>query len=87
MQIKCFGCGGALKQAYPEFKNPPEEASWHDAGVHLFVVGYGSRYDTDKFVIGICDNCIEKGVLEERLIPKDKDKDKDGPTLPDPNLA
>jgi hypothetical protein len=37
----------------------PVSACWCNAGVHEFIVGFGSRHDTERFVIGICDDCLD----------------------------
>jgi hypothetical protein len=37
--------------------------NWHDGGVHIFAPGYGSQH----IIIGICDDCIDKGLQDERL--------------------
>jgi hypothetical protein len=37
------------------------------AGVHEFIPGYGSRHDTTRFIISICDDCID-ALLESKAI-------------------
>ena len=41
---------------------------YEDAAVHEFICGYGSRFDGDHYIIGICDNCLEykikKGLIQ-----------------------
>jgi len=80
MDIKCFGCGKTLRRVWEDEGSvegeirkisEPEVDAWDDGGVHLFVPGYGSQHDMDKIIIGICDDCIDKGLNEGTLILKE----------------
>ena len=60
LTLACVRCDKPIKPMYDECKHP-ERGAYHDAGVHEFVVGYGSaQYDTSTFIIGICDACLVK---------------------------
>ena len=64
--IKCICCGIEITKIYEDTDYPPEQDMWNDAGVHDFIPGYGSKHDGIKFIIGICDDCIEKNL--DRMI-------------------
>jgi len=67
--MKCICCDKKLKSLSGK-DYPPETDMWNNAGVHTFIPGYGSKYDSDRFVVGICDKCIKKklkkGVVREK---------------------
>lgn len=70
--IKCIVCKKELKRIMPDSNLPSESGMWNDAGVHEFIPGYGSKYDMTKFIVGICDDCIEKQVKTGGLIKDGK---------------
>lgn len=41
---------------------------WNDGIVQIIDAGYGSRYDTTKFVIAICDDCIKNKLQDGTLL-------------------
>jgi hypothetical protein len=41
---------------------------WDDGIVHIIDAGYGSKHDTDKFVIAICDECIKENLEDGTLL-------------------
>lgn len=41
---------------------------WSDGIVHIIDAGYGSNHDTDKFVIAICDDCINLNLEDGTLL-------------------
>jgi hypothetical protein len=60
--INCICCGNPIKPL-DIFKGQADSLKshlWDDAMVTEIVAGYGSGFDCDKFIIGICDTCIEK---------------------------
>ena len=68
VDLKCICCGEKLKFiGHGDFD--PSVDMWQKAGVHQFVPGFGSRYDSTEFVVGICDDCLTKK-LEDGLIIK-----------------
>ncbi len=40
---------------------------WDDGTVDNFLAGYGSKHDTTLFIIGFCDDCLDK-LIEEKII-------------------
>jgi len=36
---------------------------WKDGVVDLISAGYGSKFDTDEFIIAICDECLDKKIM------------------------
>jgi hypothetical protein len=65
--MNCLLCNKKIYRLYNEEgrpQRPPEQDMWKHAGVHEFIPGYGSRYDSVKFIIGICDECIDKQYKE-----------------------
>ena len=68
--LKCICCGKIVNRIYNDTDYSPESDMWKNAGVHDFIPGYGSRYDSMRFVIAICDDCIEKNL--DRMIITDE---------------
>jgi len=66
IDLKCMVCKKELKPL-EEGEYEPEKDMWDDAGVHTFVPGYGSKHDSTRFIVGICDDCIDK-LVEEKLV-------------------
>ena len=59
-RLACVRCDKPLVSLMGDNPNP-ETGAFDCAGVHNFVVGYGStQYDTSEFIIGICDDCLVK---------------------------
>ncbi len=64
--LKCVCCGKPLKPEWEdrERKTQADQDMWDGAIVHTIDAGYGSRFDLSHFLIGICDDCIEKKVAD-----------------------
>ena len=49
----------------------PEQGSWNGGVVEKLYMPYGSKFDTDTYVFGICDECVEekykKGLIGKKL--------------------
>ena len=73
MNIKCLCCGKKLECLY-DIGDPPEVSMWKKAGVHEFLPGFGSDFDSTEFIVGICDKCI-KQKLNEGLLTIDNNQD------------
>jgi hypothetical protein len=56
----CICCDKKIKAHHPEHIRQPESGSYHDGIVDKIAAGYGSKFDTEIFIIGICDDCMEK---------------------------
>lgn len=65
--MKCIICGKIISTLYVDDNWLPEEAMWNSAVVGKIIAGYGSKYDTDTFFIGICDNCIDQKLKDGSL--------------------
>ena len=39
---------------------PPEVAMIYSGAVNWFAVGYGSRFDGERWLLAFCDECLEK---------------------------
>lgn len=63
MSYQCIVCDKKIDLLYPEYfedAKEPESAMWNDGIVGRVDGGYGSRHDTCKFIISVCDDCIDK---------------------------
>ena len=70
-EFRCLICGKPLVQL--------EEGGHHDADIWdgLFdggdvwevICNYGSSHDTNKYIFGLCDDCIDAKVASGLLIP------------------
>lgn len=67
-EVKCIVCSKKIKRLHSELEpTPPEVDSWDGAGVHDFYVGYGSSHDTKRFIVAICDSCIDSKLADGSL--------------------
>lgn len=66
--VKCVVCKKDLKPIWDDLDGKPEQVAWDDAMVHDVYAGYGSKYDTCKFIIGMCEDCIEQSLEEGTLV-------------------
>jgi len=71
--FKCICCGAKIKPLYPEHLDAlkPQSGMWDDGTVELITMPYGSILDMNKYLIGICDNCIIKKEKEGVILDYD----------------
>ena len=55
--VSCFKCGSDIKLIHPTHKL--ESAMWLDGIVDRIAAPYGSDFDGDMYIVGICDKCIK----------------------------
>ena len=67
--IKCICCSKNIEsiQENIELGNEPQYM-WHEGMVGRIDANYGSIFDSDVFIIGLCDECIKKKLEEKSLI-------------------
>ena len=61
--IKCICCGFEIKPIFPDVTNEertPMNVMWDGGTAVKLHMPYGSRFDDNIYVIGLCDNCIEE---------------------------
>ena len=66
-KVMCIGCGQLIKPLHAASEEPWRD-SWSDAIVSKISAGYGSDYDMNEYLIGVCDNCVKHNVHLGRLI-------------------
>ena len=67
-QVTCLTCDTIIKKN-EEFPEHPIHQSMIDGGnVNTFSCGFGSRFDMDTYVIGICDDCLEKLISQQKAL-------------------
>lgn len=70
VQPKCIVCGKEIQPGDndPQIQEEPaDQALWLDGLVHVVMAGFGSRHDANRYLIAICDDCIEKTDSDGRL--------------------
>lgn len=62
MTMNCIGCGHEVKRLDAGLKPSDDPAKdMYDGGIVEWIyAGYGSRHDTTRFLICVCDDCIER---------------------------
>ena|SRR5260221_121724 len=55
----CLCCDKKIKAIHPEHTKHPESGAYHDGIVDKIAAGYGSKFDTEMFIIAICDDCMD----------------------------
>ena len=77
VEIKCIACGKPLKPLEDfDVEAHPLSANFDDATVDQLYPGYGSRHDLSRFIVGICDDCIDVK-LKEGLLIQDKEQEEE----------
>lgn len=57
-EIKCSFCQGKMELDPSDCE--PEKAIVYSGAVNWFSIGYGSKFDLEKWLLAICDECLEK---------------------------
>ena len=76
-KFKCICCEKDIESLWFDSLEPdcPEQGAWNGGVVERLHMGYGSRFDEDTYVFGICDDCIEekfnKGLIGKKIYNKD----------------
>lgn len=62
--VKCVVCDVIIRECYSSGETSVEEYAKHtsfgNGAVGVLSFGYGCQFDTDVFIIGICEHCYEK---------------------------
>jgi hypothetical protein len=74
MTIKCLVCGKTLEALTDKYntataKAKPWMALYTNANTWEISCDFGSRHDTSKFILGLCDDCIAAKIDAGLLIP------------------
>lgn len=72
MHVRCVVCGKPIAASQHDeggvgFYNA-DYLGFNDGVAGTISGGYGSRYDTWRFVIGICDSCVEDRLKSGKII-------------------
>jgi len=76
-KFKCIICEKEIESIWFEGLDSenPEQGAWNNGVVEKIHMGYGSRFDENIYVFGICDDCIEekhkKGLIGKKLNKND----------------
>jgi hypothetical protein len=58
--MRCLLCGREVEQVWNDLgPYDPASAAWNDAAVDWVVAGYGSKHDMERFLVCICDTCLD----------------------------
>ena len=65
----CIVCDTKIKALEANIldNNKPYNRMWDDGIVDIISAGYGSRKDGDIYIIGICDNCVEQKLKNNKI--------------------
>ncbi len=74
--FNCICCNKEIKPLYPELSNG-ERGMYYHGIVDSIYAGYGSRFDENKYLIAICDDCVEEKVKSGHLHLKTKNNGMD----------
>lgn len=71
MEFKCLICGKVLRQLEEggHLDSEQWQGLFHSGDVWEINCNFGSRFDTDKFLFGLCDDCISIKIDAGLLIP------------------
>lgn len=64
----CICCDTKIKPIDPEYIRRPESGMYHDGIVDKVSGGYGSKHDTEMYIIAICDPCLDRLKAEKKLL-------------------
>lgn len=66
--IPCLICNKELMPLLTDKEDDiVSQLSWQHGDVNIFSMGHGSKFDKTNFIIAICDECIEKKLLENKI--------------------
>ena len=77
--FKCICCEKTIESIWFDGLevNHPEQGAWENGVVEQIHMGYGSRFDEDTFIFGICDDCLEekykKGLIGKNIRNRNED--------------
>ena len=66
-KVMCFGCGRLIMLLYAPSDKPWRDI-WDNGIVSKIIAGYGSKFDGNEYLLGVCDTCIEHNVRLRRVI-------------------
>jgi len=68
--INCIICDSEITLLHPGYTEnyKIESQMWNGGIVSNISAGYGSDYDGNVFLIGICDKCIKKSINNGKII-------------------
>lgn len=64
----CICCNKNVEPLDPEYIRRPESGMYKNGIVDKIAAGYGSKFDTDMFIIAVCDDCVEKLKAEKKIL-------------------
>lgn len=56
--FSCICCDKKITAIHPEHMQFPQGGMYNGGVVDKISAGYGSKHDTDMFIVAICDDCI-----------------------------
>lgn len=68
-EVACINCDTEIKRD-PEWSKgfPIHEAVTNNGTINTFSCGFGSKYDMNTYIIGICDECLEKLISQNKAV-------------------
>lgn len=64
----CICCDTKIKPIDPEYIRRPESGMYHGGIVDKVSGGYGSKHNTEMYIIAICDPCLDRLKAEKKLL-------------------
>jgi len=55
-KVKCSFCENTMEVD----DEPLDQAMVYSGGINWFTMGYGSKFDTESWLLAMCDDCLEK---------------------------
>ena len=68
VELLCIRCGQVVRPIIHGAPSNSDSEMYDDGIADSIVAGYGSKHDTEKFVLAICDDCIDALLDEGKLI-------------------
>lgn len=68
VDIKCVGCSEPIQVLDEENSTIADIDAYKGGMVDSVVVGFGSKHDGSQFLLGICDNCIDRFIEDGCLV-------------------
>lgn len=65
--MQCLVCGKVINQ-FGDTDSKPECGMWEHGSVDDFICGFGSTHDTERYMIGLCDDCLDNPVIQLRIV-------------------
>jgi hypothetical protein len=60
-EIRCVCCEKLIETLFAD-ETRPQSGAYRNAVVDTLTAGYGSKFDMDRLLLAVCDECMERAI-------------------------